>query len=120
MLPFTYWQCTIAHGLPLAEQRSIYEQLVGPESRQVLRDALTPQARINFHQPHVPLLLMAGGADRLLPAALNRANYRRYSHAPSTTHYQELPGRTHLLLDQPTWPTDAVLIACWLRTHARD
>ncbi len=119
LLPFAHWQRTIAHGLPLSEQQGIYEQLVAPESRRVLRDALTPQAAVNFHQPHAPLLLLAGGADRLLPAALNYANYRRYTHLHFTTHYQVLPGRTHLLLGQPTWLADAALIARWLHTHAK-
>jgi pimeloyl-ACP methyl ester carboxylesterase len=114
---FAQWQYAIANGLPLAAQQESYEQLVAPESKQLIRDALSRRARVDFHRPHAPLLFLAGGDDRIMPAVLNRANYRRYRHAESITHYQELPGRCHALLGQPTWREDAALISRWLATY---
>ncbi len=114
---FAQWQYAIANGLPLAEQRAAYEQLAAPESKKTIRGALSCRARVDFGRPHAPLLFLAGGADRLMPAALNRANFRRYRHAQSITEYRELPGRCHALLGQPTWREDAALIARWLATH---
>lgn len=114
---FAHWQYAIANGLPLAAQRDSYERLACPESKQLIRDALSRRARVDFSRPHAPLLFLAGGADRLMPAALNRANFRRYRHAQSITEYRELPGRCHALLGQPTWREDAALIARWLATH---
>jgi pimeloyl-ACP methyl ester carboxylesterase len=111
---FAQWQTTIANGLPLAEQQSSYERLLAPESKRVIRQALSRRARIDFSRPHAPLLFLAGSIDRTMPAALNRANYQRYRHAQSVTDYYELPGRNHAMLGQPTWREDATLILHWL------
>lgn len=115
---FAQWQYAIANALPLAEQQSSYERLAAPESKETIRGALSLRARVDFRRPHAPLLFLAGGADRIMPPALNRANYRRYRHAGSITHYQELPGRCHALLGQPTWREDAALVLQWLKTYA--
>jgi pimeloyl-ACP methyl ester carboxylesterase len=114
---FAQWQYVIANGLPLAAQRDSYERLAAPESKQRIRGALSRRARVDFSRPRAPLLFLAGAADRLMPAALNLANYRRYRHAESITHYHELPGRSHALLGQPTWREDATLVLRWLKTH---
>ncbi|MET4107626.1 alpha/beta hydrolase [Hymenobacter sp. UYP22] len=111
---FAQWQRYIANGLPLAAQQHTYEHLLAPESKQVIRDVLSLQAHIDFNRPHAPLLFLAGGNDRLMPAVLNRANYRRYRHAGSIRAYQELPGRNHALLGQPTWREDAALVLDWV------
>lgn len=107
---FAQWQAAIANGLPLAEQRAAYERLAAPESKQLIRGALSRHARVDFGRPHAPLLFLAGSADRLMPVAFNRANYRRYRHAGSIRAYYELPGRNHALLGQPTWHQDATLV----------
>ena len=118
LLSFAQFQQSVANGLPLAEQRTTYDRLVAPESMQLIRDALSPLARVDFGRPHAPLLLLAGTDDRLMPPALNRANFRRYRHAASRTDYRELPGRCHALLGQPTWSADAELVLAWLATLA--
>lgn len=115
---FAQWQYAIANGLPLADQHSSYESLAAPESKKMIRGALSNRARVDFRRPHAPLLFLAGGADRIMPAALNRANFRRYRHVQSITHYRELPGRCHALLGQPTWREDAEMVLRWLATHA--
>lgn len=114
LLSFKHWQYAIANGLPLAEQQASYERLITPESKKMAWEALTKRARVDFTKPHAPLLLLAGSADRLMPAALNYANYRRYQPGHSVTDYQELPGRNHALLGLPTWTQDADLILNWL------
>ncbi|WP_235183907.1 alpha/beta hydrolase [Hymenobacter sp. IS2118] len=111
---FAQWQYAIANGLPLPDQHKYYDQLAAPESKRLIRGALSLAARVDFHRPHAPLLFLAGGTDRIMPAALNRANYRRYRHAASTTDYHELPGRCHAMLGQPTWRADAELVQTWL------
>jgi pimeloyl-ACP methyl ester carboxylesterase len=111
---FAQWQRAIANGLPPAGQRAFYENMAAPESKKLIRQALGRHARVDFRRPHAPLLFLAGGADRLMTAALNQANYRRYRHAESVTEYRELPGRCHALLGQPTWREDAGLVRRWL------
>ena len=44
---------------------------------------------------HAPLLLIGGEKDNIMPAKLNRANYRRYQQSGSITEYKEFAGRTH-------------------------
>jgi len=114
---FAQWQYAIGNGLPLADQRAFYDTLAAPESKKLIRGAFSSGARVDFRRPHAPLLFLAGGADRLMPTALNRANHRRYRHARSVTDYHELPGRSHALLGQPTWREDAELILRWLRRN---
>lgn len=111
---FAQWQYAIANGLPRADQRAFYEKLAAPESKRTIRGALSWQARVDFRRPHAPLLFLAGGSDRIMPAALNHANYRRYRHPTSITNYHELPGRSHAMLGQPTWREDAELVLRWL------
>jgi pimeloyl-ACP methyl ester carboxylesterase len=108
------WQYAIANGLAPADQRTFYETMAAPESKKLIRQALTHHARVDFGRPHAPLLFLAGGADRIMPAALNEANFRRYRHAASITEYRELPGRSHAMLGQPTWRKDAELVQHWL------
>ncbi|MBO2012201.1 hypothetical protein J4E00_24255 [Siccationidurans soli] len=102
----------------MADQRKYYGELAAPESKKTIRGALSLAARVDFRQPHAPLLFLAGGADRIMPAALNRANHRRYRHAGSVTDYQELPGRSHAMLGQSTWREDAALVLRWLAAQA--
>jgi pimeloyl-ACP methyl ester carboxylesterase len=115
---FAQWQYAIANGLPLADQDYSYKDLATPESKKLIRGALSGLARVDFRRPHAPLLFLAGGADHIMPAALNRANFRRYRHTGSITEYRELPGRSHALLGQPTWREDVELVRHWLATHA--
>jgi pimeloyl-ACP methyl ester carboxylesterase len=111
---FEQWQYAIANGLPLAAQQAFYENMAAPESKKTIRGALGLGARVDFGRPHAPLLFLAGGADRLMPAALNRANFRRYRHTGSITEYHELPGRSHAMMGQPTWREDAEFVLQWL------
>ena len=115
---FAQWQYAIANGLPLAEQQAFYENMAAPESKKTIRGAFSHHARVDFSRPHAPLLFLAGGADRIMPAALNQANFRRYRHTGSITDFQELSGRSHAMLGQPTWHEDAALVLRWLGTLA--
>jgi pimeloyl-ACP methyl ester carboxylesterase len=95
LMPFRHWQYTFTNGLPLAEQRASYDVYVVPESRPLARGGLSSAARINFKRLHAPLLLIGGEKDNIMPAKLNRANYRRYQQSGSITEYKEFAGRTH-------------------------
>ncbi|MDQ2771790.1 MAG: hypothetical protein M3Y54_14975 [Bacteroidota bacterium] len=111
---FAQWQAAIINGLSLADQQKYYDQLATPESKKLVRGALGRGARVDFRRPPAPLLFLAGGADRIMPAALNRANHRRYRHAASATDYHERPGRCHAMLEQATWLADAEWVRDWL------
>lgn len=106
------FQYTFVNGLPLAEQRAAYERYVVPESRRVPRESLL--TRVDFRQPHPPLLLIAGSADHIIPASLNRSNYRRYQSSASRTDFKEFEGRTHFIIGQEKWQEVADYVLNWL------
>jgi pimeloyl-ACP methyl ester carboxylesterase len=111
-MTFERFQYTFVNGLPLVEQRAAYDRYVVPESRRVPRESLT--ARVDFKKPHAPLLLIAGSADHIIPASLNRSNYARYKKSPSVTGFKEFPGRTHFTIGQNGWEEVAGYILAWL------
>ncbi len=114
-MTFERFQYTFVNTLPVAEQRAAYERYVVPESRRVPRESLT--ARIDFKQPHPPLLLIAGSADHLIPASLNKSNYARYRSSPSVTDFREFAGRTHFIVGQPGWEEVADYALGWLNEN---
>lgn len=117
LMSFTQWQYAFTNGMPEEEQRAYYDKLVVPESRQVLRAALKKQGKIDFRKAHAPLLFVAGSTDNIIPASLNKKNYKKYiKHQPegSVTEYKEFEGRNHLAMSQPTWKEDADFILQWI------
>lgn len=111
-MTFARFQYTFVNGMPLEEQRAAYDRYVVPESRRVPRESLT--ARIDFKRPHPPLLLIAGSADHLIPASLNKTNHARYKASSSVTDFKEFAGRTHFIVGQKNWEEIADTILAWL------
>ncbi|TGD82548.1 alpha/beta hydrolase [Hymenobacter wooponensis] len=119
LMSMRQWQYAFTNGMLPAEQRATYEALVVPESKRVSRDGLTAAARVDFRRPHVPLLLVAGSDDHIMPAALNRANFKRYAQGSgSVTDFKEFTGNNHLVLGLPTWRDVADFIRQWLEQQA--
>jgi pimeloyl-ACP methyl ester carboxylesterase len=64
-----------------------------------------------------PLLLIAGGDDHIVPASVNRANFRKYRHSTATTDFAEFPGRSHLTIAQDGWEGVAEYALAWAQKH---
>jgi alpha-beta hydrolase superfamily lysophospholipase len=111
-MTFGRFQYTFVNGLPLAEQQAAFDKYVVPESRRVPRQSLT--ARIDFKRQHPPLLLVAGSADHIIPASLNKTNYTAYKASSSVTDFKEFAGRTHFTIGQQGWEAVADYILAWL------
>jgi pimeloyl-ACP methyl ester carboxylesterase len=111
-MTFARFQYTFVNGLPLEEQRAAYERYVVPESRRVPRESLT--ARVDFRRLHPPLLLIAGSADNIIPASLNKSNHARYKASSSVTGFKEFAGRTHFIVGQKNWEEIADTVLSWL------
>ncbi|HKP59167.1 MAG TPA: alpha/beta fold hydrolase [Polyangiales bacterium] len=101
------------------ESASIYDRYHIPGPGRVLFQAafanLTPRAatRVDFTRSRrPPLLLIAGGADRVVPAAVNQENFRRYR-GDAVTDYKEFPGRSHYTLGQAGWEEVADCALDW-------
>jgi len=116
-MTFKRFQYTFVNTLPPAEQQAAYDRYVVPESRRVPAQALTPLARIDFRRPGAPLLLIAGSADNLIPASLNRSNHAKYQRPDSINDFKEFPDRTHFIVGQTGWQEVADYTISWLQEH---
>ena len=101
--------------MPLIEQRAAYEKFTIPESKTVARGGLTSAAKVDYNKFHLPLLLTAGTTDNIIPAHLNRRNFKRYKKNGSILDYKEFEGRNHFVLGQPGWEGDADYVLNWLQ-----
>lgn len=114
LMSFSQWQYAFTNGMPYDEQKEAYYQLLTPESKLLVRDAITDAAKVDFKRPHAPLLFIAGSTDHFIPASLNRSNYKKYSNPNSVTDFKEFPDRNHFVLGQPGWEGHAAYILNWL------
>jgi pimeloyl-ACP methyl ester carboxylesterase len=114
LMSFIQWQYAFTNGMSYEEQKEGYYKYLIPESKLVVRDAISKAAKVDFKKPHAPLLFVSGSADNFIPASLNYSNYKKYSHPNSITDYKDFKGRNHFVLGQPTWKEDAAFIANWI------
>jgi len=118
LMSFKDWQYAFVNDMPESEQRKAYAENVIPESKKLARGALTSAAKVDFSKAHPPLLFTSGNRDHIIPAHLNRRNYRRYQkRSDSVVDYKEFEGRNHFVLGQPTWREDADYILDWIEKH---
>ncbi len=119
-LSFTQFQYAFTNGMPEAEQRLAYEKYIVPESRRVGQSPTTAVAKIDFKKARPPLLLIAGSADHIIPASLNRSNFHRYHHTPAVTEFREFVGRNHWLIMDAGWQEIADYALHWLRNNLQE
>jgi alpha-beta hydrolase superfamily lysophospholipase len=108
------------------ESRAAYERYHVPAANRVLfQGALANFSRkaplkVDFRKDdRAPLLLIAGGADHVIPAKVNRHNVDKYKHSQAVTEYKEFPGRSHFTVGEPGWEEVADYALDWAVEHAR-
>jgi len=69
--------------------------------------------RVDYTRRRAPLLIIAGGADHIVPASLNAAVARRYAKGPAVTDYKVFPGRSHWTCAEPGWEEVAGYALDW-------
>jgi pimeloyl-ACP methyl ester carboxylesterase len=114
MMSFKQWQYAFTNGMPLQEQKDTYEEYTIPESKRLAWSALGKSGKVNFKTAHAPLLFISGSEDHIMPASLNRKNFRKYKDEKSLREYKEFSGRNHFAMGQPTWKEDADYILEWI------
>ena len=114
-MPYHRFCTSFMNGHPEEQRRNDFERYIVPESRRVPRNSVT--ARIDFSRPHAPLLFIGGGMDAIIPPALNRANFARYSHKESVTEYKEFSARTHSIILQSGWEEVVTYVLEWIGKH---
>ncbi|MGE4178933.1 MAG: alpha/beta hydrolase [Limisphaerales bacterium] len=117
---FKKWWQVFANTLSESEARVEYEREVIPASgRSIFQAALsntTPNspATINFaNSSRAPLLFIGGEKDVIMPAALNRKNFREYQASSAITEYKEFPGRSHYIIAEKGWEEVADFVLKW-------
>lgn len=118
---FNQFRYAFVNTLSPTEQRQAYDRHVVPETGRIFfqtaLSALDPKspARVNFsNDRRPPLLMIAGKQDHIVPASMNRANYRRYARSRALTTYKEFDGRCHWIIAQPGWQEVAEQVQGWL------
>lgn len=120
-MTFPEFQYSFTNTFPEEEQHKYYERYVVPESGriffQIAFSQLDPHhaIRVNFkNNERMPLLLIAGEKDHLVPAHITKSNYEHYKHSTAQTDFYEFEGREHLLMAQDGWEEVAEYVANWL------
>ena len=79
-------------------------------------DGGTP-LRVDYAKQRAPLLIVAGGADHIVPSSLNEAVARRYAKSQAVTEYRLFPGRSHWTCAEPGWEEVADYALDWCERH---
>jgi pimeloyl-ACP methyl ester carboxylesterase len=119
LMSFKTWQYAFVNGMSLEDQKAAYERITIPESKLAARDGLTSAAKVDFKKPHAPLLLLGGANDHIMPASINRRNFKKYKKDGSITEFVIREGRNHFVLGLPTWKEDAEFILNWVERVTR-
>ena len=117
---FKKWCKVFGNTLSEAEARDEFEREVIPAPGRAIWQAalsnVTPDsiATINFrNNARAPLLFIGGEKDALMPAALNRKNFRKYAASSAITEYKEFPGRSHYIIAERGWEEVAQYALDW-------
>lgn len=113
LMSLRHFQYAFVNTLKPTDQLRVYQEQVAPESRRLARAGLSRQARIDFAKSRPPLLLIAGEKDHIMPASVNRTNWRAYRRSPSLTEFHQFPARDHYLLGSPGWEEVADYALRW-------
>jgi pimeloyl-ACP methyl ester carboxylesterase len=103
-----------ANTLSEGDARIAFERTATHDSRNVLRDCLGADGKIDLDRPHGPLLLLGGEKDEIVPAHLCEKNARAYSDAGSITASRSFTNRSHFICNEPDWEEVAAYAAHWL------
>jgi len=72
---------------------------------------------VDYHNDErAPLLFIAGGADHIMPASVNRSNAKHYK-SSAITDYHEFPGRSHWTCGEAGWEEVADHALTWALRH---
>jgi hypothetical protein len=75
--------------------------------------------RVDYRKPdRAPLLFIGGGADHVVPPAVNRSNVKKYRKGTARVDYQEYSGRSHYTLGQRGWEELADHALSWATENA--
>ena len=114
-----------ANSLTETESLDAFKRYIVPAPNRVLvQTAFANFSRhtaitVNFrNDTRAPLLLVAGGRDRIVPRSLVKANFELYRESKAETDYKEFPDRTHFMVGQQGWERVADYVLGWALCRA--
>jgi non-heme chloroperoxidase len=113
------------NAVPERESAELFERWIVPSPGRPLFEAalanFTPRspAKVNTHnKDRGPLLLIAGGRDHTVPAAITTSTRKLYHKSPAITDFREFPDRGHSLTLDHGWQEVAQYALDWLRQRS--
>jgi pimeloyl-ACP methyl ester carboxylesterase len=117
LMSFKDWQYAFVNGMSLADQKKAYEENTIPESKRVARGGLTSAAKVDFNRERAPLLMIAGTTDTIIPAHLNKRNFKAYGkNTKSITDFVEFD-HNHFVVGLPNFKRVTDYISQWIDKH---
>ncbi len=108
-----------ANTLSEEEAAGEFERTATHDSRNVLRDCMGADGRIDVDAPHAPLLLVGGEKDEIIPAHLTEKNFDAYTDAGSVTEFLPFAGRSHYICNEHGWEEVAGAALAFIERSAR-
>jgi pimeloyl-ACP methyl ester carboxylesterase len=118
---FHYAFCNV---LSESESQKVYERYCVPGPGRPLFQAglatFNPKAvtKVDYMADRAPLLLLGGGKDHTVPAAVTRANFKLQKRSPAVTEYKEYADRCHYTVGQEGWEAVADHALQWSVSQA--
>jgi pimeloyl-ACP methyl ester carboxylesterase len=103
--------------MTMEETEKAFNEYATNDSRNVLRDCMGVDGKIDMDMPHVPLLFIGGEEDQIIPLELNRRNSDAYTDEESVSEFKQFANRGHYICGQPGWEDVADYIYEWLQKH---
>jgi pimeloyl-ACP methyl ester carboxylesterase len=114
---------SMLHLLPEAERKAAYDSFVYESGRAAFEIGfwlIDPRgaAKVDAARVTCPVLVVAGGQDRITPASVVRRVAHKYK---AVATYKEFSDHAHWVVGEPGWQSIAEYVLDWLRTlHKAD
>jgi non-heme chloroperoxidase len=118
---FHYAFCNV---LSESESQQVYERYCAPGPGRPLFQAafanFNPKAvtKVDYKADRAPLLILGGGKDHTVPAAVTRSNFKLQKRSPAVTEYKEYADRCHFTVGQDGWEAVADHALEWAVSQA--
>ncbi|MEQ8518439.1 MAG: alpha/beta hydrolase [Cytophagales bacterium] len=110
-----WFHYAFTNTLPREESDSIFDKFVVPESRNIPLETLKKSGKIDFKKPHAPMLFISGKEDHIIPASLNKKNFKKYKDNKSLKEHKIFEGRDHFIAGEEGWKDVANYAYDWLK-----
>lgn len=124
-LTFEEFQYAFANTMTDEDARLAYDRYAVPGPGRVLWQGafanFNPRAatKVDFrNDDRAPLVLIAGGSDHIVAAAVDESTAKHYRKSKAVTEYKEFPDRSHFAIGQDGWEEVADYALDWAVEHA--